>query len=424
MLQSTILRQEELRLQNEINAMQEVRLADDRGNAEEYETAERQRNERIGALAENRRQIIEALRAEDAAAQAAMATNIDTSGWTAELREFRDLGQRTSITGYMQATVSEKRVDGAEAEYNDHVFGGNWQQGDYPLEMLLDRNEYFALSAQAIGDMQDEEKRTLITGVVSGSENETYVARLLADGDGTYLGATYPAVGPGRHSYPVVSGSTVAATIARGTAEVPAGGISIVNADPTRIQHSYEIDASDELQMPGLMPYMQGDLRASLLSGLDVKVLTDLIAGLTEVNDNATMTLAKLFAKFGGAVDGKGARTVNQVRILASNESYTFASGLSIANVGTFMSLVPHDRFRSSANMPDHGTTDHGHGIAYRTGAGSLPRLIAPVWRRGQLLRDTGRLQLSGAVTITGVMYADVIIVNSDLHQQLEFTNT
>ena len=119
-----------------------------------------------------RGQIIEALRAEDAAAQAAMAANVDTSGWTAELREFRDLGQRTSIAGYMQATVSEKRVDGAEAEYNDHVFGANWQQGDYPLEMLLDRGEYFALSAQAIGDMQDEEKRTLITGVVSGRKTK------------------------------------------------------------------------------------------------------------------------------------------------------------------------------------------------------------------------------------------------------------
>ena len=423
MLQSTILRQEELRLQNEINAMPEVRLADDRGNAEEYETAERRRNEGIGGLAAVRSQIIAALQAESDAAQAAMATNIDTSGWTAELREFRDLGQRTSIVGYMQATVSEKRVDGAEAEYNDHVFGANWQQGDYPLEMLLDRGEHFALNAQAIGDMRTEQ-RTEITGVVAGSENESYVARLLDASDGTYLGASYPAVGPGRHSYPIVSGTTVAATIARTVAEVPAGGLSIVNADPERIQHSYEIASVDELQMPGVMGYMAGDLRNSLTSGFDVKVLTNVLSGLTEVNDNTTMTLAKLFAKFGGAVNGNGAKTVNQVRILASNESYTFVSALNIANVGTFMSLVPHDRFRSSANMPNHGTTDHGHGIAYRTGAGSLQRLICPVWRRGQLLRDTGRLQLQGTVTITGVMYADVILVNSDLHQQLEFTNT
>ena len=365
-----------------------------------------------------------ALDEEDKAAQLAMATNADTSGFTPQLREFHNLGQRTSIVNYMQATISEQRATGAEAEYNDEVFGKNWQQGDYPTEMLLDRSEYVSLPALALAGMQGEEKRTLITGVTAGSENENYIARLLADGDGTYLGASYPSVGPGRHSFPIVSGNTVAATIARGTAEVPSGGISIVNADPERVQHSYEINSADELQMPGLMPYMQSDLRASLTSGLDVKVLTSLLAGLTEVNDNTTMTLAKLFAKFGGAVDGKGAKNVNQVRILASNESYAFVSALSISNVGTFFSLVPHERFLASSNMPAHGTTDHGHGIAYRTGAGNLQRLIVPVWRRGQLLRDTGRLQLEGTVTITGVMYADVIVVNGNLHQQLEFTNT
>ena len=120
-----------------------------------------------------------ALDEEDKAAQLAMATNADTSGMTPQLREFHHLGQRTSIVNYMQATVSEKRVSGAEAEYNDEVFGGNWQQGDYPTEMLLERSEYGGLAANAIADMQGEEKRTLITGVVAGSENESYVARLL-----------------------------------------------------------------------------------------------------------------------------------------------------------------------------------------------------------------------------------------------------
>ena len=56
---------------------------------------------------------------------------------------------------------------------------------------------------------------------------------------------------------------------------------------------------------------MAGDLRMSLASGLDnVKVDdTNLLAGLTaQVNDNTTLTLAKLFAKFmHGVVDGKGA---------------------------------------------------------------------------------------------------------------------
>ena len=390
MLESHRLKIEEIRIQERINDPKFLEIRSDDDDAEQRIG---ERNALTVQLSDKRKEIIGALETEDREAQVAMARHVDTDGMTAELREFRDLAQKTSIVRYMQATVQEKRVDGAEKEYNDHVFGGNWQQGDYPLEMLLDRAEVTGLSSHAIADMRGEQ-RTAITGVTAGSENESYVARLLDASDGAYLGASYPAVGPGRHSYPIVSGTSVAALIARGTAETPAGGISIVNADPGRIQHSYEVAAVDELQMPGIMAYMASDLRNSLQSGLDVRVLTDLLSGLTEVNDNTTMTLAKLFAKFGGAVDGKGAKTVNDVRILASNESYTFASGLTIASVGTFMTLVPHERFRSSANMPDHGTANHGHGIAYRTGAGNLQRLIVPVWRRGQLLRDTGRLQL------------------------------
>ena len=360
----------------------------------------------------------------DKAIQLAMATNVDTSGFTPQLSASSvSWGSAPASSTTCGPLFQRSEPPVPRLSTTMRYSAGTGSRATTPLEMLLERGEYGGLAANAIHDMQGEEKRTLITGVVAGSENESYVARLLAGGDGAYLGASYPSVGPGRHSFPIVSGSTVAATIARGTAEVPAGGISIVNADPARVQHSYEINSADELQMPGLMPYMQSDLRASLTSGLDVKVLTDLLSGLTEVNDNTTMTLAKLLAKFGGAVDGKGAKNVNQVRILASNESYTFVSALNIANVGTFMSLVPHDRFLASSNMPDHGTANHGHGIAYRTGAGALQRLIVPVWRRGQLLRDTGRLQLEGTITITGVMYADVIVVNSDLHQQLEFTN-
>ena len=102
------------------------------------------------------------------------------------------------------------------------------------------------------------------------------------------------------------------------------------------------------------------------------------------------------------------------VRILASNESYTFVSGLTIASVGTFMSLVPHAIVSCPARIcltTEPPTTATASPTAL--GAGNPQRLIVPVWRRGQLLRDTGRLQLSGAVTITGVMYADAIIVNS-----------
>ena len=420
-LASMTIHVEAIRLQNQINALPEIRVDDP-----ESETRMAERHKLMTQLAETRERQIAALEQEDQEAQAAMARNANTDGWTPELRAFRELGQQTSIARYVTAAAEQREIrEGPEAEYNKEVLG-TWAVGDYPIEMLLQAGEFQELPPAIVSRLRgedDDEQRALITGTAADAGNLSFIGRLFSASDGAYLGASYPAVGPGRHSYPVVSGSTVATVIARGTAEVAAGGLSIQNADPERIQHSYEVASVDELQMPGIAAYLADDLRGSLMAGLDVKVLTDLLAGLTEVNDNTTMTLAKLFSKFGGAVNGAGARNVNEVRILASNESYAFAAALSIANVGHFFTLVPHDRFRSSQNMPDHADANHGHGIAYRTGAGNIQRLIVPVWRRAQLLRDTGRLQLAGGVTFTGVMFGKPIIVNSDLHQQLEFTN-
>ena len=173
-------------------------------------TAERRRNEGIGGLAAVRGQIIEALRAEDAAAQAAMAaTTADTSGWTAEMREFHQLGQRTSITGVHGGDGDRLApVDAAPRhEYNDACFRQYLAAvGEYPLEMLLDRSEYFSLDCspgRASLSMPDAEQRTEITGVVAGAGNlKPTLTGLMADSEGAYLRATYPVVGPGRHSVP------------------------------------------------------------------------------------------------------------------------------------------------------------------------------------------------------------------------------
>ena len=51
--------------------------------------------------------------------------------------------------------------------------------------------------------------------------------------------------------------------------------------------------------------------------------------------------------------------------------------------------------------------------------APSAPRLIVPTWRRAEILRDTGRLQLRGEVTLTGALYADVIVAATDMHDYI-----
>ena len=251
-----------------------------------------------------------------------MARNVDTSGWTPELREWHQLGQRTRMAEYMRAGIALRHLTPGtpEHEYNTHVFGTDFNVGDYPVEMLLDRSEFFSLEAWQTKQLMepDAEQRTEITGVAQNAGNLTFVDRLLQGSEGAYLRASYPAVGPGRHSYPVFSGSTTAARIARGTAETPAGGLSVANADPERIQHTYEIARADELQMPGVLAAAVGDLRMSLVAGLDNRVVDLLIGALTHTNPavGTTVTLPLFLARWSSAVNGIAARYMEEVKWL------------------------------------------------------------------------------------------------------------
>ena len=293
--------------------------------------------------------------------------------------------------------------------------------------MLLDRDEYLGfdpLTWQSLKHDSDE-TRAIITGIAATHGNPTFVDRLLANSEAAYLMARFPAVGPGRHSYPIVSGSTVAGVVARDTAETPAGGLTIVNADPSRIQHSYEYAVADELQIPGVANGLADDLRMSLASGLDRKVVRDLISGLTAVDVTAgtTVTAAGLIAAVHSVVDGAAARYFNEVRLLAGNSDVA-SQTTAFERIGALLSAATIDavftwmaNIRASAHMPN-ASGGEDNIIAIKTGTAAT-RLIAPVWRRGTLLRDPNTQQLKGNIVITGVMYADVIVVNGDVHTQL-----
>ena len=421
MLESTRLNNERIKLQSEINAMPELR-ADD----EDAATKLGERNAKLQQLAALGEQVIAATETEARDAEIAMARSVDSDGLTKEQRDFRDLGQRTNRDQYFFAGLNVRDLPaGPERDYNDHVFGtGAWNIGDMPVEMLLDRD-------REIKRDELEEMRTVITGVVGTAGQPTFVDRIFNSSDGAFLGAIYPAVGPGRHSYPVVSSRTAAQERSRDQAVTLDGGISVETADPTRLQAAYELAKSDELQMPGIGAAFASHIRSRLVDALDNKVVDDLTAGLTEIDDNVVLTFATLLGKFGGVVDGRAAKTVNDVRMLVTTtpvnadgtgtNTYAFAAGLSSSG-SHFFNTIPHDRFRGSPHFPRrNGTDSHQIAIGVRTGPGPAT-LIAPVWRRAELLRDTGRLAAKDQITISGAMYADVIVASTDRHAQLEMT--
>ena len=349
----------------------------------------------------------------------------------AELKEFRDLAQSTRIGKYVTAAAEGRELrEGAEFEYNKHVLN-TWQVGEFPLEMLLGRDETIDMSPERFGEMRipvnSDEHRTEITGVAATHGSPTWVDRLFADSEGAFVRATYPAVGPGRHSYPIVTGTgNLGAVIARTTAETVAGGLTVADADPERIQHSFEIAAVDELQMPGIANYLANDIRMALMAGLDNKVIDDLASGLGAAvlqTGGTTVTQATLFAAVASGIDGRKARNFNEINVLAqaataNNQTSFYEKAISFIgaadNSGAFNFFA---NIRASAHM---AAPSGGLGTAILVGmAPSPPRLIVPVWRRAQLLRDAGRLQLQHAITLTGVMYADVILAATDLHDHI-----
>ena len=86
MLPSTELAVRAIELATEINAMPEVRQADDGGNVDAYTAYLREWGTKTAELASIEKQTVVALRLESDQAQAAMAANTNTDGWTPELR--------------------------------------------------------------------------------------------------------------------------------------------------------------------------------------------------------------------------------------------------------------------------------------------------------------------------------------------------
>ena len=194
-----------------------------------------------------------------------------------------------------------------------------------------------------------------------------------------------------------------------------------------RIQAIYELARTDELQMPGIGAAFTRHIRARLIDGLDNKVVDDTVAGLTEIAGTTTLTFALYIARWAAIIDGRAAKTINDARMLmtatpvAANgtNTYTFAMALSSSG-SNFFNTIPLDRIRSKRALPaTNGTSNHQIAIGVRTGPGPAT-LIAPVWRRAELLRDSGRLAQKDQITISGAMYADVILASEDRHVQLE----
>ena len=436
------LQEEETRLQRKAN---DNRYLEMRTEDTDYEVRVGEHRSIISELDVTRGKLLEvykeqraAFEKEDAEAQVAMAKNVDDvpgSVWTPELKEFRALGQKVNFADYMIAAIDGRPVEGAAAEYNRHVFQPQLGRR-LPLGSDADREEMLAFKPEELERVLNAEHRAAITGAnVNAGASVSFADRLFGSGEAAFMNASFPAVGPGDHTYPIVSGTGIA-NYARDGAETPAGGITINTVSNVRLQHSYEILGEDENRIPNLANQLVGDLRSSIMAGLDNYVIDRLVAGLTVTPAVSTTveTLAAFMSRIGAVVDGKGARNIGDVRALvntavgaaANNNTSAFSllSGLSLASGGSHFAelwdLASPTRLRGSAHLQEVGGTGlatSDAGVLFAKTGSSVRRLIVPIWRRGQLLRDTGVGQLKAQTVYTIVMYTGVELVATDMHR-------
>ena len=353
---------------------------------------------------------------EDTEAQAAMSRNADTDGWDAELRELHGIASNVNIAMVMESASQETYPkEGTPLyDYRQAVLPPHLEDkpGTFPAELLLPRYELIELDGN--------EFRAITTiGANAMVGQRTIGARLFANGEAAFLGASFPTVGPGAVVVPVVTSTALGVSIADSTAEtIAAGSITLKRFVPLRIQISYEYAIREALEAVGMEAAFQADLRGALQSGLDNIAIDAAISDLTNPSAaSATATLSTYQGLFANAVDAKAAMDYTQVRVLLGLTTYKHAYGLTIANIGTAFELLPRERIRASSHIAQSSSGDQA-AIAYKTGGG-VNRFIAPIWRRMEILRDPFSGAKSGNVELIGAMYANAGMTAQDTHNEL-----
>ena len=432
MLDSHRLEIERAEIQNKLNSDRFFEL---KTNDADYESRMGEHKALRDQLSDVNEKFIVARQGEDVAMEVAMAGQVNGEArMTAELRELRETAKKASLNDYMLAARDGRPVTGAGAEYNTHVFGHN-AAGDFPIEMLGDREKILDLDPEDWRDIlesENPEKRAALTGTgANPGASVNYISQLFASSEAAFCGASFPAVGVGDHSYPIFSKPTTSGDFARDAAESESSGSLTINtATNRRLQASMVLTSEDENRIPNIAGGLVAHLRAGLQETLDNYVIDTLLTATSVLTQVVTSveTLSAFLSRIGTMVNGLGARNVGDIRGLLNSipagnttpSAFALLSGLSLAAGGSHMWELPRlsdpNYFRASAHLPIASATQ-GYVLFTRVGDGvNLGRLQVPIWRRAQMLRDTGVGQLRGRIQYTVAMFAAVEITATDQH--------
>ena len=346
------------------------------------------------------------------ALDAEQATTTDKGGEGAERRA---LIERTSFKPYLEAALSGRALDGAEAELNSAMQAVP-EHGGVAIPWPVVAGAHAPIEKRA-------DSTTSLPTTGNQTIEEQYVSRLFTGGSSEFLMARTVMLPAGSVSIPVISAGPTAEYFAdSAVADADAATVEFKTADPTRLQAAVVLRGSDIQRSPGLIAGIQNDLAQATADAVDKKIITQLFSDLTDAtNASAIVSYENFIAEISGAVDGLGASSIGQVRALVGTETYKLAAG-KISTNGD-LSAVDYAAARAggifvSSNMPAKSGTRQ-KGILAKTGA---PGSVASIFfGSGELLNDPWTLSNKGERRLTLLSFHQVLTLRKPAFAEASF---
>ena len=333
-----------------------------------------------------------AVKVEAAEAQAA-AQETRMDGERPETREFNDLYHRATLGRYLDTIQQGRKVDGAELEFRQAVFGNaqsKYEDRAVPIHMLLPYDEQMEVRVDAA---------TTVAADSAVVQTRPILDRIFARGNAAFVGATYESVGAGQVRYPFMSaGATLVYADESVQVDSAAGTITIADASPTEATLAYKWGLTASLQFTGneLESALRRDANLAINDGMDTtvisgravsgsvltKAITGLYGGLTPAtNATADVTLALLMQAIAGRIDGQYAFSWRDIRMLLRPEPYAviLMAAISAGNEALANEMIMTERLRATNKLPAP-VSNLSQGISYAP-ATDTGNLKVPVWQ-------------------------------------------
>ena len=310
-----------------------------------------------------------------------------TDGEGAELRA---LLAGVSLGRYFAAAFEHRRLDGREAELQQHFkLAGN----AFPVEMLRGP----AVEHRAVTPAPTD----------TGASQQPIVQPVFAGGDAAFLGANMPVVDSGDAVFPVltsrpaVRGPYTDSTAATDTT----GAFSADSLSPKRLQASFFWRRTDAARFAMMGEALRQALSLGLTEALDSQVCAQVLSDGTQVDATAADTFATYRSRLVyGQIDGRFASMESDIRLLLGSSTLAHAAGLYRGNTADDSAADSLRRLVSGLRVSPHLPAVASSKQVAIVRRGMRMDLVVPVWRNVSLIPDDISQADEGQIKVTAIL--------------------